>query len=129
MPVIFKINAESGYFIATWTGSITDAELLAAYKDFIGGEEWSSGLNELTDLSQASFDNITSSGLKALGEYAEKIYLENETFVKTAAYCPSDLPFGMTRIYQSLSEDSPENVKIFRERHEAESWLININAN
>lgn len=125
MPVTFKVNTNSGYFVATWLGNITDTELLTAYKDFIASGEWFPGLNELTDLSQTNFDYITSTGLKDLGEYAEQIYLDNNVSVKTAAYCPKDLPFGMTRIYQSMSDDSPENVKIFRELHAAESWLTN----
>jgi len=129
MPVIFKVNNKCGYFIATWEGIITDSELLSAYKNFVESDEWSPGLNELADLSKTNFEKLSSNGLQALGTYAEQVYLNNNSSIKTAAYCPNDLPFGIARIYEAWSHDSLENVKVFRERHIAETWLTNEKEN
>jgi hypothetical protein len=42
---------------------------------------------------------------------------------KLAIVAPRDLLFGMARMYEILRGDSPVEVRVFREREEAESWL------
>ena len=42
---------------------------------------------------------------------------------KLAVIAPRDLLFGMARMYEMLRDDSPVEVRVFRERDEAESWL------
>ena len=128
MPVIFELNNNDGYFISTWTGVITSAEMLAAYKDFFEGEEWSQGLNELANTSQADLFNITSLGLRQLAIYMQKVYRTNGlASVRTSAYCPQDLPLKLAKIYESWTKESPESIKVFSDIQEAESWLMREN--
>lgn len=128
MPVTFELNNNNGYFISTWTGVITNAEMLTAYKDFFEGEEWSPGLNELAKTSQADLFNITSLGLRQLAIYTQKVYKTNGlASVRTSAYYPQDLPFKLAIIYESWIKESPESIKVFSDIHEAESWLMRKN--
>ena len=128
MPITFELNNNDGYFISTWAGVISNAEILAAYKDFFEGEEWSPRLNELADISQAYLFNVTGNGLLQLAEYVQQVYKENElALVKTSAYCPKDLPFYMAKLYEAWTEVSPENIKVSRDIHEAVLWLIHEN--
>ena len=125
MPITFELNNNAGYFISTWAGVITNTEMLAAYKDFFEGEDWSPRLNELADISQAYLFNVTSDGLLELAKYAQHVYRANDlAFVKTSAYCPQDLPFCIARLYDAWTIEAPESVKVFRDIHEAESWLM-----
>ncbi len=128
MPVTFELNNNDGYFISTWTGVITSAEMLAAYKDFFEGEEWSPGLNELANTSQADLFNITSLGLRQLAIYTQQVYRTNcLASARTSAYCPQDLPLKLVKIYEIWTNESPESIKVFSDIHEAESWLIRKN--
>ena len=130
MPITFELNNNDGYFISTWAGVISNAEMLAAYKDFFEGEEWSPSLSELADISQAYLFNVTSDGLLELAKYAQHVYRTNDlAFVKTSAYCPQDLPLCIARLYEAWTIESPESVKVFRDIHEAESWLMHGNKN
>ena len=128
MPVIFELNNNDGYFISTWTGVITSAEMLAAYKDFFEGEEWSPSLNELANTSQADLFNITSLGLRQLAIYTQQVYRTNGlASARTSAYCPQDLPLKLEKIYEFWTKESPESIKVFSDIHEAESWLMRKN--
>ena len=130
MPITFELNNNDGYFISTWAGVISNAEMLAAYKDFFEGEEWSASLNELADISQAYLFNVTGDGLLELAKYAQHVYSTNDlAFVKTSAYCPKNLPFCIARLYEAWIKEAPGSVKVFRDIHEAESWLMHGNKN
>jgi hypothetical protein len=116
MPIIFSINHESGYSISKFEGRISDEELLKAYEDFYMGEYWRPNQNELVDLSNA--------GMRCLSKFAESVFkAHNILSVKTALYAPKDLLFGLSRIYEVISNGSPENVKVFRDILEAKIWL------
>ncbi|HEB27326.1 MAG TPA: hypothetical protein ENI05_06055 [Porticoccus sp.] len=124
MPVVFELHDKDGYFTAKWTEKLGNEDILGAYKKFIGGEQWSHSLNELTDLSQADLENITNDGMIELQIFAEQVYRKNNTAaVKVAVYCPNGLPNEMARIYEAWSGRSPEYVRMFKNIQAAETWL------
>ncbi|MCK5662457.1 MAG: hypothetical protein KAI17_03175 [Thiotrichaceae bacterium] len=138
MSITFELNHNGRYFISTWAGVISNGEMLAAYKDFFEGDEWHPGLNELADTSQASLFNITSVGLCQLAIYTQQVYgMSEHASVKTSAYCPKEtsvycplvLPFKLAVVFESWANESVESIKIFRDFHEAESWLTRENQN
>lgn len=124
MSITFKINNENNYFISAWEGSLTDYGVYESYKKFLTSNEWSKDLNELVDLSNANFKNITSQGLAELAKFVEKHFtMHKVTSSKTAVYSPNDLPFGMARVYEAWTDESPEALKVFRVKKEALNWL------
>ncbi len=138
MSITFELNHNSRYFISTWTGVISNGEMLAAYKDFFEGDKWYPDLNELADTSQASLFNITGIGLSQLGIYTQQVYgIIKYASVKTSAYCPketsvycpSGLPSKLAVVVESWANESVENIKLFRDLHDAESWLMHKNQN
>jgi hypothetical protein len=124
MPISFSINPKNGYSIAKFEGRISDEELLNAYKAFYTGKDWWPGQNELVDFSDADLKEITVEGMRNLAEFAESVFkAHNIPLVKTALYAPKDFPFGLSRMYEAISYESPENVRVFRDIVEAEMWL------
>jgi len=124
MTIQFDINQNKSYFISSWSGEITDDELLNSYKDFYEGTLWSKELNELADLSRADVSKLTSKKIVAFCEYVQHFFEKNSvTTTKTAVYAPSDLPFGLSRIYEAWSDESPENFRVYRDMEPAIDWL------
>ena len=130
MPIEFKVFKKENYFISTWSGKVTDTEAIKKFKEFYNGPEYAPSMHELSDLSQFDFSSISSEGLINMAK-ANQIMLEeqNVTNMKTAVYSPHDLQFGMARIYEAWSADSPETIQIFRDLHAAEAWLTNKKEN
>ena len=124
MPITYSINFDDNYLIAAYTGRISDEEMLASWKGFFKGEKWVPGLNELIDLSQADLSDITAEGLEQLINYAKTVYEKNHIHsVRIAVYAPENIHYGLARMYEALTFDSPQSANVFRSIQEAESWL------
>ena len=126
MPITFIVKNEKNYFISVWEGSISDDEVYESYKKFYTSNEWSKNLNELVDLSNANVENVTSQGLNRLAEYVKSHFNMHKVISSTTSvYSPNNLPFGMARIYEVLTSESPEELQVFRIEKEALDWLDN----
>ena len=124
MPIIFTVNIKSGYFISKYVGKVSKDEIIDLYTSFFEDGGWIPGLNELVDHSELDGSNLTGDGLRTIAMYANNFYKQhNIPNVKTAIFAPKDLPFGLSRIYNVMTDDSPEEVGVFREMQEAKSWL------
>lgn len=77
----------------------------------------------LFDLSDVTALGISSESIRkaarSVGEHVNSRLKEG----KLAIVAPRDLFFGMARMYEILRSESPVEVRVFRERGEAESWL------
>ena len=125
MPISFQVFREESYFRSTWTGELSDTELLTAYRAFFEGPEWSPGMDELADLTKADMSNITRSGIMSLAFYSGQVAKKhNLSPWKCAVIAPADLPYGFTRVYQAYVEGAPELTRTFRSISEAKDWLF-----
>ena len=51
------------------------------------------------------------------------LHLKDHEEFKTAVLTSEDAAFGMSRVYEVFSSESPEKVQVFRDRHEALCFL------
>jgi len=128
MPITFTINHQDGYFVAEYTGLLSDDELVNAYKDFFTGEKWRPGMNELVDISQADCSFITHHGLNQLAIFAEEHYKKHQCLnVKCAVYSGADDKFMLARIYQQMSSEEHEHIYFTSLLRSAKIWLTTCN--
>jgi len=124
MPIEFTVNHESSYFTTKYIGKVSEDEVIDLYTTFFEDDGWAPGLNELVDHSELDGSNLNGDGLRKIAMFASYFYKEhNISNVKTAIFAPKDLPFGLSRIYDVMTDDSPEEVGVFRDMQEAKSWL------
>jgi len=126
MSITFTVNNKDKYFTSFFKGLVTDDELLNSFIAFYESEQWLPGMNELTDLSEGDASQITTDGLRKLAVFTEQIFRKNEVeFSKTAVYAPKDLAYGLSRMYEVMIDESPENFQVFRDIDKAKRWLTN----
>ena len=104
------------------TGTLTDAELLDVARRVAADPARPGTTAELWDLSDSSKLEVTSKGIRDLVAL-DKEHSEALEGGRIAIVAPSDVAFGIARIYQTLSQDGPLEVEVFRERDDAERWL------
>lgn len=127
MSISFTINHEQGYFISKYVGKLTDNELIESWKNFLEGDDWVPGLNELADLSEMDATMVTMDGINRLMRYVGSIYEKHGlNTIIVGVYAPRDLPFGLARMYEFIANESPEEICVFRTMQEAESWVNKI---
>jgi len=130
MPISFTRNDDDGYLEIKYKGQISDSELLNAYKSFFSSDEAIPVLNDLTDLSEADLTNLSSGAIQELADYITRSYKESGISpLKTAIFAPDSLKYGLSRMYQTISYDTPQHMEIFRDREEAIQWLRQSNTN
>mgnify|MGYP006299911201 CR=1 FL=1 len=124
MPITFEVNHKDNYFISHFKGVVTDAELLRSFVAFYKSHQWTPGMNELTDLSEGDGSQLTTDGLIKLATATKEIFQKKGVkHTKTAVYAPQDLSFGLSRMYEAMIYDSPEDFRVFRNIDEAKKWL------
>lgn len=128
MPIRFEIDPSRRFFTLSLEGAVTDTDMMTGYRAFVEGAEWRTGMNELIDLGGAEMDSVTGHGLRRLAEYTERHMSRHGARPRTAIYAPRDLPFGIARMYEAFSDESPEDVQVFRDFEEAKAWLLELPA-
>ena len=124
MPIEFSFRQDDQYSVAKWSGKITDEKMMRSYMDYYECDHWHSGLCEFVDLGDADVSAVTADGVRRFaGAVQSKLTEIGSAPFKTAVYAPKPLPFGMARMYELLTNESPKNVRVFNERQDAEDWL------
>jgi hypothetical protein len=121
--ITHDIRSDLNLVISTWRGDVDDDLMVEAYRRLYSSSEWKAGFDELVDLRLSGLAAVTAEGLWDVSRLVAERTGELERPFKTAALVSADLTFGMVRMYEMLSDGSPETVRVFREPREALQWL------
>jgi hypothetical protein len=122
MPIDAKIDEERGLVEIVVAGEVTESELSGAFDRYIS-ESWSALPLGLLDLRDAVAADISTPLVHKAASRAEERVDPRLESGKFAIIAPRDFLFGMARMYQILRDESPVEVRVFRDRGEAELWL------
>ena len=122
-PIEFSVDREAGVRLAAFCGVVTDADLMEAYESLLGDPAYDPTLHDFVDMSGVERLEISANAIRELiKRYARVDELGIRT--KLAIFAPSDVAFGMGRMYEMLrGDDVPEEIRVFREHARARSWL------
>ena len=118
MPASYKIDLEHCIILSTASGTLTDEELRSHQRDVLADPDFESTLNQLWDLREVVRSETSSA---ALGDLARARSYSVGT--KRALVAPRDVQFGMARMFQTLHDGAPEDLRVFRSLEEARDWL------
>jgi len=78
-------------------------------------------INTIYDLQEMDFSNINT-------EFGEKLILFRQSLnrgdAKIACVTSTDLGFGLSRMYEAMSDQLQQKMRIFRSMDEAKEWLV-----
>jgi hypothetical protein len=121
MPIAIKIDKDSGIVHSMIEGRISADELIEKLQDLIDHPDYRPGLNGIADLRKIDKDMFSEDVFKVA-----KLMIENRDKIgasKTAVLVSKEVTFGMTRVFQALSEQSSVKTEIFWSMEEALQWL------
>lgn len=119
MQIERRVDAAARVVTLEVTGSLGDRDLLSLADELEKTPELSPDFALLIDLRQADGTSVTSAGVRAL--VARPMVLS--TTSRRAVVVPSDLGFGMARMYELLREDRGGATRAFRDYDEARRWV------
>ena len=109
-----------GYDIHTLIeGRITVEDLGRYFSSLTADERFARSRTEIVELRAPEFVGFD---FDALSAFANDVKLFDGTLTATAVVADGDLPFGIARMYQTLSE-APGRFRVFRDLDTAVAWL------
>ena len=126
MTIEYKYISDEKYLLVKISGVLEWEQLKLAAEKITAAKEFPADTDTLYDLTEMDFSNITP-------EFEEKVVLFRQQLdrghAKIACVVSSEVGFGMGRMYEVLSDNLPQQVRVFRNLEEAQYWLISVDVN
>lgn len=123
MAIRYQIDPEMGVIYVNLAGEVRDDEFSAAIDTALHDPEYHAGIDSLIDLRAVERFDVSS---EAIRQAVTTMGRELNGFGhhwRAAIVAPSDLVYGLSRMYQILREGSMEDVGVFRDDAAAREWL------
>jgi hypothetical protein len=119
--ISFNVDADKRLRIATFEGIVTEPILFSSYQDLLSDPAYDPTLNDLADMRAVERMEVRRPAvLQLVAMFSSPDAI---AATKLAIVAPSSHVFGMARMYEILSSDTPEQIVVFRDYDEAERWL------
>jgi hypothetical protein len=118
MPATHRIDPDKKTIFVEVRGVLTFNDLLSDRNRMRNDPVFNPGFDFLMDLRGVTQFYITGDELRALA-----VDSALDRAVKQAYVVPSDIVFGMARIYSAVSKADPDAVQVFRDMGSARAWL------
>ena len=119
MEVERTIDPATSVVVLTVSGDIGDAELLRLADELAETPELESDFALLIDLRQARGEKVSTAGVYRLVERGLVLSAES----RRGVVVPTNLGFGMARMYEMLRKNRGGSPRVFRDYDEALCWV------
>jgi hypothetical protein len=123
MPYKIQFLDNENGIVTTFSGTVTDEDLIKSIEERISPEErFKKLVYAIADYSDVTKYEISSDAMRKAAAISVKAStLNNELFL--IGIVPTDLEFGMGRMWQAYVDDTNWRTKLVRSREEAKQWL------
>ena len=122
MTVEFRIDKDEGIVYGTLKGEFELGEILEALAEVVLSDDYRPGLNGITDLREMNWESDQADLRKLVQfmvEHSDRIGRSRSAIVVSG-----DRAYGMSRMFEVFSEQSPLVVREFRDFDEAKRWVV-----
>jgi hypothetical protein len=123
MGIQYVIDEHFGLVVAEARGHVEDRDLLDYAERLLADPDRTRAKHELVDLRRVDDSSeVSSAGVRRLAEF----WSDRSAMMaggRLAIIAPSEVGYGMSRMYQILRSDGPDSIQVFRQRGEALRWL------
>lgn len=119
MPVSHLVDIARGCVLTTLEGTVTTEELVENSLAMARNDEIGHCRVELVDLTGVVGETVDSAVLREIaGNLKRAVHIE-----RMAVLASRELDYGLARMFQAYASDGPVDVRVFRDRDEALTWL------
>jgi len=118
VPATYRIDRERRIILSTASGVLTDHDIREHQQQLRSDPDFDASFDQLWDHRDVTDFQITTATLRDLA--TARSFKPGS---RRAVVTPSDLGFGLARMFQTLHEEAPEDLRVFRTIEEARSWL------
>ena len=121
MSLSHRFYHEKKTLLTSWSGEVTDTELIRFYMSIYNSCHWNPEINEIIDLRDAQLDCVSNNALLQLSELATNCLKGAD--LKLAIISPAELSSHIARIYEAFTHIPNESTKVVHHLDEALDWL------
>lgn len=121
MPVTYTIDKQRRLITTRCIGDVTLDEVIGHFDELVADPDCPDRLDVLLDLSEQT-SIPASSQLRLVTRKIEDVS-SRVRFGRCAIVAPTDALFGMTRVFETLTEEQFGSVRVFRLMDEARVWI------
>lgn len=115
MPQSFVLHPDLNLIVMRYSGHVTLDDLRDAFAESVTDPRYRPGMMELGDFSGATETQIGFAEIMAIAERVRMAYRQYPSQILVAHYAPSEIAFGMARMYQTIMNDVENlNLGLFR---------------
>lgn len=120
MTVQHSYDSDNEFLLIKISDTLVWEELKELAIKIASSNDFPANVNTLYDMTEMDFSNITT-------EFEEKVIAFRQQLdrgdAKIACVVASEVGFGMGRMYEVLSDNLPQQVRVFRNFTEAKDWI------
>ncbi len=121
MPVIYRINGKKRLIHTRCIGKVTPADILYHFQSLARDPECPDRLDVLLDLSESTSvpeSHQLHDVREEIGRIRDKVQFDD-----CAIVAPTDVLFGMSRMFEAFASQWFHEIRVYRTLVEAEAWL------
>jgi hypothetical protein len=122
MAISYEIDTARNLVLTRAAGVLTDADLLEHKRQLIADPAFRPGMREFSDVRAVERLDVTPAGVQDMVAL-DKEHSAHLGDYRMAIVVSADAVFGTARMYQMMTEQHIESVRIFREPKQAWEWL------
>lgn len=101
-------------------GELTDSDLLRGEERLRARPDFCADFDELVDLKAADGRRVTADGVRSLARRPPVFSAGS----RRALVVATEMGYGMARMYELIQGGEAGEIRVFRDRAEAERWLM-----
>ncbi len=123
MPIRYRVLTDENVVLTEAWGTLTDRELRTYSQELLDDPDLREGFRELFDLRRVESVQATGQALRELVEFDQAYWKRAGTDARAAAIAPTDVTFGLMRMYMSMADRLPGERAVFHDAESARAWL------
>ena len=121
MQLNINYDAEKNILYGSYKGAFTVEEFENQLREIVSAAEFPADVPTIWDLSETDVSQFNWEFIQQLLEIRERFPARGDALIAIVA--PSDLTFGISRMYTARGESLPQQMQVFRTVTKAEAWL------
>ena len=118
MPITHKIDVGRRIVFTRAFGIVTDSELFQYHTNLPSDPDFDPSFNLLSDFTEVTKWDVQSSTVHRIASIP--LFVDSSL---RAIVAGSDVIFGHVRMFLTLRDIDPNNLRVFRDLNEARKWL------
>ena len=124
MQLKINYDAEKNILYGSYKGAFTVQQFEKQLREIVSTAEFPPDVPTIWDLSETDVSQFDWNFIQQLLEIRERFPARGDALIAIVA--PSDLTFGVSRMYTARGDSLPRQMQVFRTLPEAEAWLESV---